>query len=176
MGLDFLRFIKISIDWSAKGDLSLSCAKQILIESIEISMECPKINIKHEINIPLIILMILDVEADIQSKGLNQLCDIEPNYFLTKEYPNLVIITTIHRTDAFEPVVIQALKPENSNIPADKQSPDSLTTTTVPCVVVNLAINDLCLCKGEILGSLQHTELKVNEITIETVYEASLIN
>ena len=60
-------------------------------------------------------------------------------------------------------------------IPADKKSPDSITTSTVPFVVVNLAIDDLCLCKGEILGFLEQSELKVSEITAETVYEASLI-
>ena len=59
-----------------------------------------------------------------------------------------------------EPLVTQALDPENSKIPADKKSPDSLTTTTVPFVVVNLAIDNLCLCKGEILGFLRTIRVK----------------
>ena len=68
------------------------------------------------------------------------------------------------------------MDPENSNFPADKKSTDPSTTTTVPFVVVNLAIDDLWLCKKEILGFLEQSELKVSEIIRETVYEASLIN
>ena len=60
-----------------------------------------------------------------------------------------------------EPLVNKDLDPENSKIPVDKKSPDLLITTTVPFAVVNLAINDLCLCKGEILGSLEQSEWKV---------------
>ena len=42
--------------------------------------------------------------------------------------------------------------------------------------MVNLTINDLCLCKGEILGFLEQSELKVSEITTETVYDTPFIN
>ena len=61
-------------------------------------------------------------------------------------------------------------------IPADKKSPDSLTTTTVPFVVVNVAINDLYVCRGELLDFLEQSGSKVSEISTETVYEASLTN
>ena len=82
----------------------------------------------------------------------------------------------IHRIGASEPFVTQALDPGNSRIPADKKSPDSLTTITVPFVVVNLAIYDLCLCKGEILGFLEQSRVKSQWNNYITVYEASLIN
>ena len=58
MGLDFLRLNKIGIDWSPKGDLSPSCAQQILTESMDISMEGPKIYNKCEVNIPVRTLVI----------------------------------------------------------------------------------------------------------------------
>ena len=93
--LDFWGFNKIGIDWSPKGDLSLSCAQQILIESFDISMESPKIYIKHGVNIPVRTLAILDVEVDIQRKDLDQLY-FQPNHLLTNEYPNLVIKPMIH--------------------------------------------------------------------------------
>ena len=79
LGLDFLRFYKICIEWSLKGDLSLSCAQQILFEPI-VSMEGMKIYIKHEVNITARTLAILDVEVDIQRDDLDQLYDIQPNY------------------------------------------------------------------------------------------------
>ena len=71
----------------------------------------------------------------------------------------MVIIPTMHRIGVSE----------HSKIPADKKSPDSLTTTTVTFVMVNLAIDYLCLCKGEILGFLEQSELQVSEITAETI-------
>ena len=61
-------------------------------------------------------------------------------------------------------------------IPADREYPESLTTTTVPFVVVNLDSDDICLGKGKILGFLKQSELKVSEISTETVCEASLTN
>ena len=60
-------------------------------------MEGLKIYIKHEVNNSVRTLVILDVEVDIQRKDLDQLYEIKPNYMLTNEYPNLVIIATIHR-------------------------------------------------------------------------------
>ena len=119
---DFLRFNKIGIDWSPKGDLSLSCMQQILIESMDISMEGPKIYIKHEVNIPVRTLAILEIGVDIQRKDLDKLYDIQPNYLLTNEYPNLVIIPTLHRIGGSELLVTQALDPKTHNILADKKT------------------------------------------------------
>ena len=112
MGKKFFEIKKIGIDWFPKGDLSLSCAQQILIESMEVSIGGPKIYIKHEVNIPA--------------------NNIQPNYLLTNAYPTLVIIPMIHRIGASEPLATQAIDPENSKIPANKKSLDSLATTTVP--------------------------------------------
>ena len=71
---------------------------------MDISMEGPKIYIKNKINIPVRTLVILDVEVDIQRKDLDQLYNIQPNYLLTNEYPNLVIISTVLRIGASEPL------------------------------------------------------------------------
>ena len=80
-------------------------------------MEDPKIYIKHEVSIPVRMLVILDVEVDIQRKDLDQLYDIQPNYLLTNEYPYLVIIPTI---GVSELLATLALDPENSKIPSEK--------------------------------------------------------
>ena len=61
LGLDFSIFNKIGIDLSPKGDLSLSCAQQVLTDSMDISMKGLKIYIKHEVNIPVRTLAILDI-------------------------------------------------------------------------------------------------------------------
>ena len=48
-------------------------------------MEGLKIYIKHEVYIPVRTHAILDIKVDIQSKDLDQLHDIQPNYLLTNE-------------------------------------------------------------------------------------------
>ena len=144
-GLDFFRSNKIGIDWSPKGDLNLSCAQQILIESMDISIEGSKIYIKHDVNIPTRTLAILDIGVDVQRKDLGQLYDIKPKYMLPNEtqiqlqYPQYV--------GASEPPVAQTFYPENNKIPSDKETPESVAAATVPFVVVNLAIDDICLGK-----------------------------
>ena len=78
------------------------------------------------------------------------LYEIEPNYLLTNEHPNLYIIPTIHNVDEY--------KSEN-----------------VPLVVINLLSDNIYLPKGEIMGFMQCQSLDVSEIVNETSTEPSSI-
>ena len=79
-----------------------------------------------------------------------QLYEIEPNYLLTEEYPNLYIIPMIHNVDVH--------KAEN-----------------VPLVVINFSTDSVYLSKGEIMGFMQNQSLDMSEIIIETSTEPSPI-
>ena len=77
--------------------------------------------------------------------------EIEPNYLLTNEYPNLNIIPTIHNVDLY--------KSEN-----------------VPLVVINFLTDNIYLPKGEIKGFMQSQSLDISEIMTETFMEPSSIS
>ena len=76
--------------------------------------------------------------------------EVEPNYLLTNEYPNLYIVPTIHNVDLY--------KSEN-----------------VPFVVINFSSDDIYLPKGEIMGFMQCQSLDISEIITETSTEPSSI-
>ena len=79
-----------------------------------------------------------------------QLYEIEPNYLLTNEYPNLYIIPMIYNVDIHK-------------------------TEDVPLVVSNFSTDSVYLCKGEIMGFMQSQSLDISEITTETSTEPSPI-
>ena len=44
-------------------------------------------------------LAVIQVNNDLEPKQNRQIYEIEPNYFLTEEYPNLYIVPMIHNVD-----------------------------------------------------------------------------
>ena len=76
--------------------------------------------------------------------------EIEPNYFLTEEYPNLYIIPMIHHVDTHK-------------------------TENVPLVVINFLTDSIYLLKGEIMGFMQDQSFDIAEIITETSTEPSPI-
>ena len=78
------------------------------------------------------------------------LYEIEPNYLLTNEYPNLCIIPMIHNVDLHK-------------------------TENVPLVVINPLTDSIYLSKGEIMGFMQSQSLDISEIMTETSTEPSPI-
>ena len=78
------------------------------------------------------------------------LYEIEVNYLLTNEYPNLCILPMIHNVDLHK-------------------------TENVPLVVINLSTDSIYLSKGEIMGFMQSQSLDIFEIMTETSTEPSPI-
>ena len=76
--------------------------------------------------------------------------EIEPNYFLTEEYPNLYIIPMIHNVDIHK-------------------------TENVPLVIINFLTNNVYLSEGEIMGFMQDQSLNISKIVTETSTEPSPI-
>ena len=76
--------------------------------------------------------------------------EIEPNYFLTEEYPNMYIIPMMHNVDIHK-------------------------TENVPLVVINFSTDNVYLLKGEIMVFVQDQSLNISEIITETSTEPSPI-
>ena len=76
--------------------------------------------------------------------------EIEPNYLLTEEHPNLYIIPMMHNVDVHK-------------------------TENVPLVVINFSTDSVYLSKGEIMGFMQNQSLDISEIVTETSTEPSPI-
>ena len=77
-----------------------------------------------------------------------QMYEIELNYLLTEEYPNLYIIPMMHNVDVHK-------------------------TENVPLVVINFLTDSVYLLKGVIMGFMQNQSLDISEIVTETSTEPS---
>ena len=69
-----------------------------------------------------------------------------PNFLLSNEYPELVLIPTLHN--------VEVTKLE-----------------CIPFVFLNLSEERISLKKGEILGHLEEEDITIEEITTATVYQ-----
>ena len=96
-------------------------------------------------------LAVIHVNNNLTQEQSGHLYEIEPNYLLTNEYPNLYVVPTIHNVDLY--------KSEN-----------------VPLVVINFLPDNIYLPKGEIMGIMQSQSLDVSEIVTETSTEPSFIS
>ena len=95
-------------------------------------------------------LAVIQVNNDLEPKQSGQIYEIEPNCFLTEEYPNLYIVPMIHSMDIHK-------------------------TENVPLVVINLLADDIFLLKGEVMGFIQNQSLDISKIVTETSTEPSPI-
>ena len=95
-------------------------------------------------------LAVVHINNNLSPKQSGQLYEIEPNYLLTNQYPNLYIIPMIHNVDIHK-------------------------TEDVPLVVINLLTDSVYLSKGEIMGFMQSQSLDISEITTKASTEPSPI-
>ena len=95
-------------------------------------------------------LAVVHVNNDLKPEQSGQLYEIEPNYLLTEENPNLYIIPMIHIVDIHK-------------------------TEDVPLVVINFLTDSVYLSKGEVMGFMQNQSLDISEIITETSTEPSPI-
>ena len=95
-------------------------------------------------------LAVVHVNNILKPEQSGQFYETEPNYLLTKEYPNLYIIPMIHNVDIHK-------------------------TEDVPLVVINLLTDSVYLSKGEIMVFMQNQSLDISEIITETSTEPSPI-
>ena len=146
LGLDFLRKYKIGIGWSPNGKFQLDLHQQVLVESIKVYMSGPTLQTRQCITIPSRSLMVLNAKATIDKHMEGGLHKVVPNFLLSDEYPELVLIPTIHNVEITE-------------------------TQCIPYILLNLSEEEIFLRKGEILRHLEKEDITIEEITTETMFQ-----
>ena len=146
LGLDFLRKYKIGIGWSPNGKFQLDLHQQVLVESIKVYMSGPTLQTRQCITIPSRGLMVLNAKATIDKHMEGGLHKVVPNFLLSNEYPELVLIPTVHNVEITE-------------------------TQCIPYILLNLSKEEIILRKGEILGHLEKQDITIEEITTETMLQ-----
>ena len=99
------------------------------------------------IDIPSRSLMVLNAKATIDKHMEGGLYKVVPNFLLSDEYPELVLIPTIHNVEITE-------------------------TQCIPFILLNLSGEEIFLKKGEILRHLEKEDITVEEITTETMLQS----
>ena len=146
LGLDFLRKYKIGIGWSPTGKFQLDLHQQVLVKSIKVYMSGPTLQTRQCIMIPSRSLMVLNAKATIDRHMEGGLHKVVPNFLLSDEYPELVLIPTVHN--------VEITKLE-----------------CIPYVLLNLSEEAIFLRKEEILRHLEKEDITIEEITTETMLQ-----
>ena len=146
LGLDFLRKYKMGIGWSRNGKFQLDLHQQVLVESIKVYMSGPTLQTRQCITIPSRSLMVLNAKATIDKHMEGGLHKVVPNFLLSDEYPELVLIPTVHN--------VEITKIE-----------------CIPYILLNLSEEVIFLRKGEILRHLEKEDITIEEITTETMLQ-----
>ena len=109
-------------------------------------MSGPTLQTRQCITIPSRSLMVLNAKSTIDKHMEGGLHKVVPNFLLSDEYPELVLIPTVHN--------VEITKIE-----------------CIPYVLLNLSEEAIFLGKGEILGHLEKEDITIEEITIETMFQ-----
>ena len=147
MGRDFLLQHNITVRYATNGECVLDYQQQELIASIDTENK-PQLYMTHTVDIPGRTLAIVCVHNDLDPKQSGSFYEIRPNDKLVEKYPNLCIIPMIHNVDV-------------------------LRNEYLPLVVINFAINDINLSKGESMGYMSIQSLEISEIMTEISTESS---
>ena len=137
LGIEFLRKHNIFAGWTAEGKFKLISQQDFLVESLEVLMD------GQGITVPRRRLAVIKVSIEVDEAMDGQMFEVKPNFLLTNEHPNLVIMPMLHQ------------------VTGEKQE-------CIPLTLLNLAEDEtVYLKKGEILGHLGH--LEPHPITIEEI-------
>ena len=121
LGRDFLIRNHVSVRYSENGKCILDYQLQELIASLNEENK-PKLNLANSMTLPGRTLAVIQVNSNLKPEQSGQMYEIEPNCFLTEEYPNLYMIPMIHNVDIHK-------------------------TENVPLVVINFLTDNVCLSK-----------------------------
>ena len=143
LGIDFLKKHGIFAGWTPTGKFKLISKQEFLVESLEVLMKGPMIHNKQGIEIPERSLAMIKASIDTRKFQENQIFEVKPNFLLTNEHPNLIIVPMMH--------IMQGEKHD-----------------CIPLILINLNEDEkIFLRKGEILGHLEPSSIKINEIVKE---------
>ena len=91
LGRDFLVRNHISVRYSENRKCILDHKQQELVASISVETK-PQLSLANSMTLPGRTLAVVHMNNNLSPKQSGQLYEIEPNYLLTNEYPNLYII------------------------------------------------------------------------------------
>ena len=94
LGRDFLIQNHISVRYSENGKCILDHKQQELVASICVETK-PQLSLANPMTLPGRTLAVVHVNNNWNPEQSGQLYEIEPNYLLANEYPNLCIIPMI---------------------------------------------------------------------------------
>ena len=103
-------------------------------------MTGPTLQTRQHVDLPTQSLIVLNVKANISKEMEGGLFKVVPNFLLSGEYPELVLIPTIHNVEVTK-------------------------TQCIPFILLNLSEEEISLGKGEILGHLEEADITVEKIT-----------
>ena len=129
LGRDFLIQNHMAMRYSENGKCILDHQQQELIAAMDVEIR-PHLSLMNSISLPGRILAVIHVNNNLRQQQSGHLYEIEPNYLLTNECPNLYIVPTIHNVDLHK-------------------------TENVPLVVINFLTDNIYLSKGEVMSFMQ---------------------
>ena len=109
-------------------------------------MSRPTLQARQCIAIPSRSLMVLNAKTTIDKHMEGGLHKVVPNFLLSDEYPELVLIPTVHNVEITK-------------------------TECIPYILLNLSEEGIFLKKGEILRHLEKEDITIEEITTETMLQ-----
>ena len=113
-------------------------------------MSGPTLQTRQCVTIPSRSLMVLNAKATIDKHMEGGLYKVVPNFLLSNEYPELVLIPTVHNVEITE-------------------------TQCIPYILLNLSEEEIFLRKGEILRHLEKEDITIEEITTETMFQNEMV-
>ena len=140
----------ISIRYSENGKCILDHQQQELVAAIDVEVR-PHLSLANSISLPGRTLAVIHINNNLSPEQSGHLYEINPNYLLANEYPNIYIIPMIHNVDLHK-------------------------TGNVCLVVINFLTDNIYLSKGETMGFMQSQSLDIFEIVTETSIEPSPIS
>ena len=119
LGRDFFMRNQVTVRYSEDGKCILDYQQHELIASLEIE-DKPQLRATTSVLLPGRTLAVIQVNSMFEPEQSGQIYEIEPNFSLFEEYPNLYIMPMLHNVDIYK-----------------KES--------VPLVLINFSVDDISL-------------------------------
>ena len=144
IGADFLRQKHIFVGYSELGKCVLEYKQLELISSVTID-ESPQLLLTKSVKIPQRSLVVLNTCCSATKEHVGQMYRVRTNHIIQNDYPNLILLSTIHRID-------------------------ELVKTGVPLVAINMGIQYIWLTNNTVMAHLDCEEIDISEVTTQTAY------
>ena len=145
LGRDFLIQNHIAVRYSENGKCILDHQQQELIAARDVEIR-PHLSLTNSVSLPGRTLAGIHVNNNLSQEQCGHLYEIEPNYLLANEFPNLYIVPTLHDVDLHK-------------------------TENVPLVVMTFSMDNIYLFERDIMGFMWSQSLDISEIVTETSTE-----